>query len=129
MPKNSASPGRAWAKAAAPTIPSPPVRFSTTSGWPRRRDNLSARRRAAVSGEVPGGTGTIMRDGPDAAEGRGAPAAKTRPRAARRRVVVGPVAMLVAIAGAGGRLSKAFSFRSGVACAHDRARAGQRGRS
>ena len=36
------------------TIPSPPGRFSTTTGWPQRAESLSAIRRAPMSAPEPG---------------------------------------------------------------------------
>src|SRR5712691_7545522 len=41
----------------------PPVRFSTTSGWDQTACNPCDSTRAMVSGEPPGGSGTMMRIG------------------------------------------------------------------
>ena len=42
-------------------MPSAPWRFSTTTGWPQRSVNRSARRRPARSIPLPGGSGTTKR--------------------------------------------------------------------
>ena len=45
------------------TMPSPPGRFSTTTGWPQRADSLSANSRAPISTPLPGPSVTMNRTG------------------------------------------------------------------
>ena len=80
-----------------PMLPLEPVRFSTTTGWPRLSVSRSARMRAATSVAPPAGKGTTKRSGREgdhaaaawarASEGAPRPAA-TASRMWRRRSMV-----------------------------------------
>jgi hypothetical protein len=48
---------------AVPMLPEAPALFSTTIGWPRRRDSASATTRPLVSVTPPAANGTMSRMG------------------------------------------------------------------
>ena len=67
--------------------PSPPWRFSTTTGCAQRCDSRSARSRPAISVPLPGGRGRMRRTvrcGHACANADAGPNASTTPRATRR---------------------------------------------
>src|SRR5467141_1433613 len=64
MPTSSVCPsGVAFATASPATMPLPPTRFSTTTGWPSVSLRRAAMRRPTRSGPPPGGIGTSRRTG------------------------------------------------------------------
>src|SRR6266436_969762 len=64
MPTSSVYPsGAAFATASPATMPLPPTRFSTTTGWPSVSLRRAAMRRPTRSGPPPGGIGTSRRTG------------------------------------------------------------------
>ena len=70
----------------AATVPVPPGRFSTITGWPRIAPIGSAMMRASVSAVPPGASGTMMRSGRAGCQAcaRAGPAASAAARSVRR---------------------------------------------